>query len=85
MGTLYASMWWEVRKKAGTTPGKSSRELDQLFMEHLAALQSNETFVTSLCKIAKIDKALFGNRYSQFFSDEYKKRGLPGLESCKTR
>jgi hypothetical protein len=83
MGALYASMWWEVRRKSGATPGKSSRELDQLFMEHLAALQTSDTFVTALCKISNIDKAIFGNRYSQFFSDEYIKRGLPGLESCK--
>ena len=83
MGALYASMWWEVRKKAGVTSGKTNREVDQLFMEHLATLQSDDNFVTTLCKIADIDKNIFSSRYSQLFSDEYIRRGLPGLESCK--
>ena len=81
MGALYASIWWEVRKNAAAA-GKPTREVDQLFMEHLAVLQSADTFVSSLCKIVDIDKNNFSSRYSQLFSAEYKKRGLPGLESC---
>ncbi len=81
VGALYASIWWEVRQNAAKA-GKSMREVDQLFMEHLAVMQSADTFVTSLCKIKDIDVSLFGSRFSQLFSDEYKRRGLPGLESC---
>jgi hypothetical protein len=78
-GALYASIWWQVRSAKASAP----QEVDELFMEHLPTLQDADTFVTALCKIVAIDQELFAGRYSTAFSDEFKKRGLPGLEICE--
>lgn len=72
MGVLYASIWWEVRRKAGV----QSAEIDRIFMEHLNLLNGNDTFVSAINKAKSVDTRLYSGRYSGSFDSELSKRGL---------
>ena len=76
LGSLYASIWWEVRKQAETERAGSGREIDTLYMEHLARIVGSDDFLTVLNKIEQIDAERFSSRYTPKFRSEYEKRGL---------
>lgn len=76
LGSVYASIWWEVRNKAEEERPGSSREVDTLYMEHLARLSGSDDFLTALSKIEELDAEMFGSRYSSKFRDEYQRREL---------
>ncbi len=71
MGSLYASIWWEVQKMV-TDPSP----LYQLFSAHLAYFKGSDTFLDALDHITAADSALFGGQYAPFFVEEYTRRGL---------
>ncbi|MBL7686762.1 MAG: hypothetical protein JNJ49_01920 [Bdellovibrionaceae bacterium] len=72
MGVLYASIWWEIRRQAGT----QSADIDRIFMEHLSLLNGNDSFATAISKAKTVDSRLFSGRYSSAFDSELSKRGL---------
>ena len=77
MGRVYASIWWEVRKKAdAANPDKGAQEVDKLFTSHLPALEGRDDFITVYDKIIATDKALFSGKYSDFFTSEFNRRGI---------
>lgn len=77
MGTIYASIWWSVRKSALNAKGDSgAAEVDTLFMQHLALLAGSDDFSTALSKIKSLDQRLFNGSYSARFDSEYNARGL---------
>ena len=81
MGTVYASIWWEVRQKvlAAGADGNVATALtayDQLYMQHLALLDSQDTFSTVLTKIQTLDSTKFSSQFSALFTAEFKRRGI---------
>lgn len=75
LGTVYASIWWEVRRDASSKPS-GAQEVDTLFMHHLALLKGSDDFLSALEKIKSVDARLFSGRYSGSFDSQYRKRGL---------
>lgn len=73
MGTVYASIWWEVRKAAGEN---GARDIDTIFMQHLALLNGGDTFQTAKAKIRSVDARLFNGKYSASFDAQFASRGL---------
>lgn len=73
MGTIYASIWWEVRKSVGTT---GASDVDTLFMQHLPLLTGGDDFQTAKAKIKSVDSRLFGGKYSPAFDAQFAARGL---------
>lgn len=76
MGTLYASMWFEIRKAVkAALPGRLN-DFDRLYILHLAQLTGPDTFTTAITKIKAIDAAQFGSAFSAYFDAEVTRRGL---------
>lgn len=77
MGRVYASAWWEVRKKAeAANPGQGARDIDTLFTNHLPALSGQDDFFSALAKILATEQALFRGRYASLFRAEFSQRGV---------
>lgn len=73
MGSAYASVWWEVRKKL---PHYKKNLLDRLFLAHLGQVKGDDTFATASAKAYAIDKADFGGEFSANLQTEFSRRGL---------
>ncbi len=71
-GLIYASMWWEIRKSAGT----QSNEIDRIFLEHLTLLDGNDDFRTAFAKAKTVDSRLFSGRHSSKFDTQTTARGI---------
>lgn len=76
MGRVYASAWWEVRKKAAAVSADDVKAIDKLFSEHLLVLASTDSFTDALNKIKTLDTQLFGGKYSLNFQNEFARRGI---------
>jgi hypothetical protein len=76
MGTLYASIWFEIRKTVKVALPLRLNDFDRLYMLHLAELQGQDTFLTTINKIKSIDAAQFGTAFSSYFDAEAARRGL---------
>ncbi len=74
MGRVYASIWWEVRKKAAVMSANDARSIDRLFSEHLMVLAASDSFGDALTKIKALDVTLFNGKYSASFQNEFDKR-----------
>lgn len=75
VGALYASIWWKVRSDQPTQTQK--REIDKLFLAHLASLQTSDTFNTVVARIEAADIGTFGApRYGAAFRAEFIRRGF---------
>lgn len=70
MGSVYASIWFNVRNGAGAVPS----EVDRLYMLHLAQLNGDDDFTTAKAKILAIDQSEFGGKYSSRFNQEFSQR-----------
>jgi hypothetical protein len=75
MGTLYASIWWEIRKQLKQDPA-ATLQFDQLYMRHLSALDGADTITTAVSKAKQIDARDFAGRFTQLFDAEIGRRGL---------
>lgn len=77
MGTVYAALWWQVRKNAETAaPGLGAIDIDTLFMRHLSVLTGDDNFSTAVVKVLQLDKSLNQGKYSPLFQAELVGRGL---------
>lgn len=76
LGSVYASIWWRVRTQAANRDANGERDIDTLFMHHLAEIRGSDDFKTLLPKIKSIDARLFNGRYSSLFEAEFATRGL---------
>lgn len=72
MGTLYASIFWNMRK---LSPGKEA-DIDRLYMLHLAQLNGDDTFVTAKAKLLSISQAQFQGQLTNLINQEFARRGL---------
>lgn len=72
VGSLYASMWWEIRKHAQP----NQHAIDRLFSEHLRVIDASDDFLTAFRKVAEIDQRLFSGLYSDLFKNELRRRGF---------
>ncbi|MGE0528022.1 MAG: hypothetical protein AB7G93_13790 [Bdellovibrionales bacterium] len=77
-GMAYASIWYGVWKKAKSSGNE--KEIETLFMEHLAALSGDDTFLTAYTAIAALADELFSaTRAGQIkadFEEGYNRLGL---------
>ncbi len=76
MGRVYASVWWEVRKKAALRSAAEIKDIDKLFSEHLLTSAATDSFVDALTKIKALDTQLFAGKYSLDFQNEFARRGI---------
>lgn len=76
MGRVYASVWWEVRKKAALRDASEVKDVDKLFSEHLLTSAASDSFVDALTKIKTLDSQLFAGKYSLDFQNEFARRGI---------
>ncbi len=76
MGRVYASVWWEIRKKAALVGASEAKNIDKLFSEHLLTLASTDSFADALVKIKTLDTQLFAGKYSMDFQNEFARRGI---------
>jgi mono/diheme cytochrome c family protein len=76
MGTLYASVWWEIRKRVIADNSALERSYDELYMKHLALVRGADNFSTILNKIKTIDQAEYNSAFSAYFDAEYNRRGI---------
>lgn len=76
MGTLYASIWWDVRRQVILSPDLNLKDFNLLFLKHVSHIQSNDDFNSILDKIKKIDTQWFQGRYSVLFDQVYADKGL---------
>lgn len=75
-GRVYASIWFEMRKRAAQISGGTAQEIDQLFAEHLPSLTASDTFITACSKIISVSNQLFAGKYSTLVRQECQRRGL---------
>ncbi len=76
MGTLYASIWWNIRTNAELTKSGSSKDIDTLFMQHLNLLTADDDFKTVQAKILSVDDRLFAGSHKNTIMAEFIARGL---------
>ena len=76
MGTIYASIWWEVRKAAMKENPDDARAIDTIFMYHLGLLTGDDIFKSGIEKAKAVDDQLYSGRYSPLFDAELEARGL---------
>lgn len=76
LGTFYASLWWNVRRRAAADSQEGQRDVETLFFEHLSMLNGTDTFESVLNIIKAIDSTYFGNRYYSYFESEWRARGI---------
>lgn len=76
LGMVYASIWHEVSRKAEVAdPGVGYNEVNTLFAEHLMML-GNDTWQSTLNKIATLDEAMFQGKYTDLFVAEYQRHAI---------
>ncbi len=71
MGSLYASIWWEARKKAPNKMG-----FDTFFMRHLELITAEDTFTSIKSKLQSLDQSQFSSSYYSYLQSELSHRGL---------
>lgn len=74
MGVVYSSAWrlaWLSAKDNGL-----SREIEEIFLEHLSSMTGNETFPTALDKILVIDQTFYESRHRQRFLEAFATKGI---------
>jgi len=76
VGSLYASIWYELKRAARAQGGADAVDIDRLFNEHLKVITGPDTFVTIYNKIRSIDTALFGGKFGARLQTEFQRRGI---------
>lgn len=71
LGIVYASVWWEVRKKVS-----DKTDFDKFFLRHLRSITGDDDFLTIQTKLTNLDVNEFNGKYSSLFTAEFDKRGL---------
>lgn len=71
MGLVYASIWWEARKKA-----TDKNDFDKLFLKHLSLITATDDFTTMRTKVLTLDTNEFSGRHGSNLSAQFDQRGL---------
>lgn len=77
MGSVYASIWYGVWKKAKASCFEA--EIEKLFVEHLAGIGGSDTFITAYTTIVAFANQLFPDKADKIVADfktEYARMGL---------
>ncbi|MCB0365326.1 MAG: hypothetical protein H6624_03195 [Bdellovibrionaceae bacterium] len=74
MGSLMASIWFEIWKEARAAD--SAWEVEALFLESQKYITGQDDFVSFLGKIRQADGRMFNGKWSARFEAEFAKRGL---------
>ena len=75
MGLIYASTWWEARKRIAKEGADSLKAFDTLYMKHLALIDGKDTFVSALNKVKDLDLQLNSGKFWPQLEIEMQKRG----------
>jgi hypothetical protein len=76
LGSVYASIWYELRKLARAANATEAVEIDRLFNEHLKTITGNDNFSSAYTKIRAIDTALFAGKFGARVQAEFTKRNI---------
>lgn len=76
MGSIYASIWWQVRQEAKKEFADGASDIDRLYQQHLKKLDGTDDFLSAYSKILLTDTELFGGKYISKFRAEFRRRGL---------
>lgn len=76
MGTVYASIWWAIRRQAQEVESDGHVNIDTLFQHHLKKLDGADDFTSAYRKILLTDQELYSSRYSELFRQEFQRRGI---------
>lgn len=77
LGTVYASIWYGVWKKAKNSCAEA--DIEKLFVEHLAGLGGSDTFITAYSTISALANQIFPAKADKIRADfkmEYARMGL---------
>lgn len=72
MGNLYASVFWEVRKRMVN----DQIAVDRLYLEHLTQLNGDDTFVTAKAKLLSLGSGVLTPALRLEFAAEFQRRGI---------
>jgi hypothetical protein len=77
LGSLYASIWWEVRTKIESEYGGLEREnFDKLFMAHLSLIDADDDFSTVFQKVKALDDSNHQSKWFKIIKQEVEARGI---------
>lgn len=71
MGLVYASLWWDLHRKAGDTSA-----IEKLFLRHLRLIQGDDDFATIKSKLLQLDTNEFQGRFQSLLQNEFARREL---------
>ena len=74
MGALYAAIWRDLRIAAREVSVKALRDIDTLFVKHIAELTADDTFLTVRRKILDLDSRLFNEEYGLMINQAFLNR-----------
>ena len=72
MGTVYASIWWQVRNDASSL----AADIDRLYQHHLKIITPADDFTSAFAKISQTDFELFSGKHTDLFRAEFERRGI---------
>ena len=76
MGTLYASIWWNIWQQILVEEPQKTDIFQDLYLEHLKGLRGGFDFFNALELIIDVDEQQFDSQFSSYFKDEFTRRGL---------
>lgn len=76
MATVYASIWWSVRKEILASRPEEAKNFQIFYLEHLKELHGDLNFIDAYQLIEELDSKSFGSVFGPYFNSEFVRRGL---------
>ncbi len=76
MGSIYASIWWNIRQSVVKPIDASRHPVDELFHAHLSQISSEDDFLSVFSKISQLDQSMFSGAHTARIRDEFTRRGI---------
>ena len=76
MATVYASIWWNVRKEILNKAPEEVENFQRFYLEYLKELTGSLTFTDAYELIVELDAKSFGSKFTNYFNEEMKRRGV---------
>ena len=76
MATVYASVWWSVRRRVVESKPQELESFQVFYLEHLESLTGEFRFEEALEAILELDSRKFNSQFSSYFRDEFVRRGI---------
>ena len=76
MATVYASIWWNVRKEILNKSPEEVENFQRFYLEYIKGLTGSLTFIDAYELIVELDTKSFGFKFTNYFREEMSRRGL---------